>query len=434
MAEHDEKYAGYDRITASDEDERHLNTGYREFVYPLDHARVRDFRGMGAREYASFRFEAVEMLRHAVQAWEATLAEPFRGVTSDGEVRGGLYRAAPVLPGEEAPTRSMVAAATAALSLLDPDERENLQYPVDSVQWRAWSNPEVMIFDNGLRLEDLRPDVRDALLRIVEASLGGDGYTLVRTLMRLNGFLGELTDLPMVMNEYSYHFSLFGVPSEDGPWGWQLFGHHVAVNVFVFGDRMVISPVFLGAEPTFADAGPLAGYTAFSRRHALALELVSLLDETQLARARIYDTMRSPKMPPGRLHPLDERHLGGAFQDNAVIPYEGVRVTELSPDARQRVLDILDDCFALLPDGPRRGRLREVGDYLDETWLTWIGGTERSTPFYFRIQSPVVLAEFDHHSGVWLSNETPGTFHTHTVLRTPNGNDYGYALRDIPAS
>jgi len=187
--------------------------------------------------------------------------------------------------------------------------------------------------------------------------------------------------------------------------------------------------VFLGAEPTFADEGPLEGYTAFSTRHSLALELVASLTPDQFATARTFDTMRSPAMTEGRLHPLDERHLGGAFADNSVVPYEGILLSELGESSQQLAIDIVDDYLRLLPDGPRAARLREVRDHIGETYLTWIGGSESSTPFYFRIQSPVILIEFDHHSGVWLSNELPATFHTHTTMRTPNGNDYGYGIR-----
>ena len=51
------------------------------------------------------------------------------------------------------------------------------------------------------------------------------------------------------MNEYSYNFALYGEPSETASWGWQLFGHHVALNVLVAGTQPVVAPVFLGAEP-----------------------------------------------------------------------------------------------------------------------------------------------------------------------------------------
>ena len=38
------------------------------------------------------------------------------------------------------------------------------------------------------------------------------------------------------------------------------------------------------------------------------------------------------------------------------------------------------------------------------------------------------MIEFDHHKGVLLNNETPQRFHIHTIVRTPNGNDYGMDL------
>lgn len=66
--------------------------------------------------------------------------------------------------------------------------------------------------------------------------------------------------------------------------------------------------------------------------------------------------------------------------------------------------------------------------HLDATHFRWIGGTGEADPFYYRIQSPVAFIEFDHHAGVFLTNETPERFHIHTIVRTPNGNDYGVDL------
>ena len=34
------------------------------------------------------------------------------------------------------------------------------------------------------------------------------------------------------------------------------------------------------------------------------------------------------------------------------------------------------------------------------------------------------MIEFDNHAGVYLTNEEPANFHVHTLVRTPNGNDY----------
>jgi hypothetical protein len=72
--------------------------------------------------------------------------------------------------------------------------------------------------------------------------------------------------------------------------------------------------------------------------------------------------------------------------------------------------------------------MREIREHYGETWFSWIGGWHGGDAFYFRIQSPVAVMELDHHTGVFLSNGAPAPFHMHTVLRTPNGNDYGRAL------
>jgi len=47
---------------------------------------------------------------------------------------------------------------------------------------------------------------------------------------------------------------------------------------------------------------------------------------------------------------------------------------------------------------------------------------------YYRIRTPVILVEFDHQRGIALDNDQPSRDHIHTVVRTPNGNDYGKDL------
>ena len=52
----------------------------------------------------------------------------------------------------------------------------------------------------------------------------------------------------------------------------------------------------------------------------------------------------------------------------------------------------------------------------------------RTAPFYYHIHSPVILIEFDHLPGIIWDNLNPTRDHIHTVVRTPNGNDYGRDL------
>jgi Protein of unknown function (DUF3500) len=104
-------------------------------------------------------------------------------------------------------------------------------------------------------------------------------------MMLINGFLGETVGLETVLNEFSYNIALYGDPDPQAPWGWQLFGHHCAVNCLVVDGRMVLSPLFLGAEPDAIDEGPLAGGSPFTERIELGIALMSALPADQRRKA-----------------------------------------------------------------------------------------------------------------------------------------------------
>src|SRR3954471_18200816 len=290
-----------------------------------------------------------------VEGWTPLYRNEFRGVTEDGTLRDGLYPLAPAEPGEEAPVEAMVAAAHDLLDVLDDDGQKRISFDVDAVEWQTWANPEFLQFDTGLRL-DLQPEIgREKALALMRASLSPEGYELAHAMMLINGFLGEVVDLPTVLGERSYNIALYGEPDLRAPWGWQLYGHHCALNCLVVEGRMLLSPVFLGAEPDEIDDGPMATLAGvFADRIAHGTALMSALSEDQRRQTTTYAQMVDPAMPEGRVHPGDERHLAGAFQDNRVIPFEGVRVAAMPAEARQAALAIAESFIRLLPEGPRR--------------------------------------------------------------------------------
>jgi hypothetical protein len=86
-----------------------------------------------------------------------------------------------------------------------------------------------------------------------------------------------------------------------------------------------------------------------------------------------------------------------------------------------------------MAEGHSRVRMDEVRRHLDRTFFAWIGKTEPGSVFYYRIHSPVILIEFDHNRPIALRHLTddpslPNVEHIHTIVRTPNGNDYGKDL------
>ena len=376
-----------------------------------------------ARAYTDVRMQG-ERPQSLFGNWRRLFAEPFRGLTTDGSRRAELFE----LQDDGAPTDEVIAAVDALMARLSPDLKSDMHFPVGSDQWRNWQNTELLVESHGLRLDEQPLEIRDAVMAVVRASLAPEGFEMSRDVMRLNGFLGEVIGLPLVLGEWSYIFCLFGDPSRDAPWGWQLFGHHLCLNCFMRGGQMVLTPAFMGAEPAHGDEGRYNGIRLFEDEERLGLALMQSLTGAEQARATVAKSMMGGDLPEGRRHFADNLHLGGAYQDNRIVPYEGLCAEAMSKCRQRDLLDLAEAYLVTLPDGPRAAKMTEIDRHLAETHFCWIGGTAEDSAFYYRIQSPVTFIEFDHHTGVFLTNDEPAKFHVHTIVRTPNGNDYGLDL------
>jgi hypothetical protein len=394
---------------------------YRPFLPPPGTSKI---AGPTPRAHTQARTKNNPRAQGLLANWEKMLNGPFRGITTDSHVIPDLYAPQP----EGAPTLAMIEAVNALLAIMSPEQRKASCFPADSNHWRRWQNTELYLEDYGLRLDEVGEPLREAVMAVLRASMSAHGYELSRDVMRLNRFLGDLVGGPAVLGEWSFTFCLFGEPSASEPWGWQYFGHHLVLNCFELGTQMVLTPAFWGAEPSYADHGPFKGIHLFQDEERAGLTLMRSFTEAQQQRAIVAHSMMGGDLPEGRRHFADNLHLGGAFHDNRVVPYEGLRGNELSALQRRNLMDLVEKYLAVLPEGPRSARIAEVERHLADTHFCWIGGFSEDSPFYYRVQSPVTFIEFDHHAGVFLTNPEPAKFHVHTIVRTPNGNDYGFDL------
>lgn len=402
-------------------------SAFREYIPPQDSQRSIELAKSDTYEWAKLRCNEPFMVGW-MQKWDKLLNEPYKGISVDGSVISNLYRLGEESEDLGAPTSEMVEAAQSVLDIATPEQREALCKPIDAPEWRCWINPEIYIFRNGVRLEEVSKELVDALHALMRASLSQAGYEKAVGCMNTNQFLGEVVNGKRVLNRDSYNFVIFGTPSEKEPWGWQLYGHHLDLNVFVVGKQMVVSPVFLGAEPNVIDAGPYKGTELFTDQELVGLKLMQSMDKAEQSRVRIFNELSGPEYPESRFHRADQRHLGGAFQDNRVIPYEGVKVTGFSTSQQDLVRRLLVLSLSYLPEKALAVKMKEISHHWEDTYFCWIGGCQVGDAFYYKVHSPVVMAEFDHHSGVFLNNKVPLPFHIHTLVRTPNGNDYGKEL------
>src|SRR5688572_14815598 len=343
------------------------------------------------------------------------LAEPFKGVTTDGKVVGGLFPVRSTGVSTE-PVRK---AAEAFLAALTPEQRGKTVFSADDPEWRKWMNQHFYI-RQGTSFDEMTEAQREAAFGLLRASLSAKGLKQSRDIMRLNHTLGELN-----MNnfeeygEWLYWITVMGTPSEKEPWGWQLDGHHLVINYLVLGDQVVMTPTFMGSEPVRATSGKYKGTEVMQDEQNRGLALVKSLDEAQRKKAII------------EVSKTGNNNVGEAFKDNIVLDYAGIRAAELTARQRGQLADLIGEYVRNMREGHARVKMEEVRRHLDDTRFAWIGGTEADSVFYYRIQSPVILIEFDHQRPIalrHLERGKPTREHIHSVVRTPNGNDYGKDL------
>ncbi|HSL72453.1 MAG TPA: DUF3500 domain-containing protein, partial [Longimicrobiales bacterium] len=338
--------------------------------------------------------------------------EPFKGVTSDGNLVPGLF----AIRATGVSTQPMRGAAERFLAGLTAEQRSKTAFAVDDGEWRLWNNVH-RYARQGVSFREMSEDQRERAFGLLRASLSAKGLEKSRNVMRLNGHLAELRNNFDEYGEDLYYLTVMGNPSDSEPWGWQLDGHHLIVNYFVLGDQVVMTPTFMGSEPVRATSGKYAGTAVMQEEQNKAEALMASLTAEQRQRAVI----RAPKTA--------NVPLAHAFRDNVVIGYAGIPARELNAAQQQLLLDLVAEYVNNLDDGHARVRMEEVKQHLNDTHFAWIGDTGPDAVFYYRIQSPVILIEFDHQSPVALPGpRVPGRAHVHTVVRTPNGNDYGKDL------
>ncbi len=351
------------------------------------------------------------------QALANALSEPYLGVVSSSGKQQDLF---PVVS-TGVSTGEIKEAGTAFLSTLDTIQLAKVQFAVDDPEWRNWSNVDVGIFPRyGLSLEEMNESQKLSAWALIEASLSARGLENVRKIMRTEQRLLELNNEPIRYGEEKYYLTVMGIPHGSEPWGWQLDGHHLVINFFVLADQVVMTPAFWGGEPVFTEGGRYQGNSILQDEQNLGLAFAQSLTESQLSKATISSVKDR------------NNQLAAANADNLVLDYEGIKGSELSSLQRLELLRLIETYIGNMAEAHGQVTMAQIAKHLDETYFSWIGDTSPDGVFYYRLHSPVILIEFDHQNpvGTTVKNQPgrPSRDHIHTVVRTPNGNDYGKDL------
>ena len=354
--------------------------------------------------------------RMSVEYESKGLAEPFKGITASGTVEPGLFG----IHSTGVSTAPVRTAAEGFLASLNRQQRDRTMFAVEDPEWRKWMNQHFYV-RQGVSFQEMTDAQRGAAFGLLEASLSARGLKLTRDIMRLNETLAELTNDHEFLGEWLYFITVMGKPSASEPWGFQLDGHHAIINYFVLGDQVVMTPFFAGSEPVTATSGKYKGVSILQDEQNRGLDMLLALDKVRRAKA-ILNPIKT-----------ENYNLTEAFKDNVVLDYAGARAADFSQPERKQLLDLVDLYVGNMDDGHARVKMDEVKRQIDRTWFAWIGGSDSSGVYYYRIHSPVILIEFDHQRPANLARfakdpSVPSRQHIHCVVRTPNGNDYGKDL------
>ena len=262
----------------------------------------------------------------------------------------------------------------------------------------------------GLRLRDMTPAQQAQALVVLQRALSETGFRKAEIIRKLEVWLTEEIGDDIGFDELGYYLAIYGTPSVDGNWAWHWEGHHLSLHfTFVGCVGLASAPAMFGAEPARLPnafpGGPPVGTRLLEREEDLARALAMALNADPAKRqlaiantgARLVPNTPDPAVPltPAGL-PISAMSLAEADQVKALI---GVYVANMSADLASA----------------RLRRLQEAG--MDRISFLWIGSLNPEQPYYYRIQGPTFLIEFN------LEDEN----HIHSVWRDFDG-DFGEDL------
>ena len=305
----------------------------------------------------------------------------------------------------QTPAPAMLHAAQAFLSTLSPVEFAQATMPFDTDERYNWFYTPVD--RKGLPFKSMDTVQQETAIDLLRAGFSEKGYDKAETIRQLEMVLFEMSGQAFRDTEL-YYFTIFGEPSERGPWGWRYEGHHISQHwTLVNGNAMAASPQFFGANPAEVREGSMRGTRVLSNEEDLARMFLLSLNESQRAEAIV-----SPTAP--------DDILTTNKREATVQTDEGVAFETLTGDQQRRLMDVIEEYANAQPAQVAQDRLERLhAQRMEQIKFAWMGGVEKGEAHYYRIQGPSFLIEYD--------NTQDDANHIHSVWRDFNG-DFGEDL------
>ena len=273
------------------------------------------------------------------------------------------------------------------LGCVDAEQARSLRSELSDPGLREWT---YLPGDRpGLSLVDMTVEQREVATALLAASHSAHGAASTAGAIEVERIRRQRATGRADVGPDRYWFRVLGDPRGDGPWGWRVNGHHLAVHFVVVGERMTITPHFIGSEPAEVD-----GRRPLGPEEDLARELLTALDGDQRDAALFADEP-----------PADILTRYDPAADPSLLP-SGLARTDMSAPQQ----DSLDRLVRRYLDRAPKPYADTVWDALDLDLLrfAWAGGTQRGDRHYYCVVGGDVLIEYDntqddgnHAHSVW---------------------------------
>ena len=171
-------------------------------------------------------------------------------------------------------------------------------------------------------------DQRSAAMALLSSALSKRGFEKIRQIMEADELRKASEPNNPTFGRDQYYFAILGAPSETEPWMLQYGGHHLTLNLTIAGDRGVLTPSLIGAQPAMYQAD---GKTVrpLGRENDKAFALLGALDEARRKQAVL--NYRIPDLV-----------LGPGTEDKRIQP-EGLKASGMNERQRAMLLELISE-------------------------------------------------------------------------------------------
>lgn len=310
------------------------------------------------------------------------------------------------------------AAAVSILDSMTDLQKKRVSYQLgDSVRMQ-WNNlPVGLRARAGVNIGAMTERQRIKLHRLLSVSLSSQGYLKATGIFHLDNLLNQMYDTLKARNQVdektytflmdlkwshqNFYLAFFGDPYKDATWGYKLEGHHLSLNFSITGNKVAVTPFFIGTDPAEYQILDYAGWRVLGQEEDLGIKLVNLLTPEQRRKATMDTTV------PGDI-------ITGAESGKRLINYWGLKGSEMNEAQRKLMALIIREYvfnFEWDKANEEYDKIMKAG--LQNVYFGWIGPYEEAKAHYFLLNGPTFLIEMDNRFN-----------HIHTIWREKN-NEYG---------